>query len=448
MEGRKLSRRDFLKLAGIAGAGAMLAACAQEAPVVEEEPTDEGAPAEQIAVRYLVNQWASTVDRRVERQVAFRSVIDAFNVKFADKGWEIEEIPFDGNSVTLTQEIEAGNIDAMWYNRAEYGNRKRADQLLDLTEALDGGEDEFFDWVTEMMKSVDGQIASLWHNTDTPLYYYNTEKIADPPEKWMDVIAICEKVRMDEGGDKYAFTHPFAGWLQMNSGMFVALGGEYVNEEGAPVAFEPENVEIWKYMFEYYIGLLEDDLIPAAAVANNQIQQLPDVYAGNVYSFAGNSNHHTRQLLPNLPEGEYEKWSAQPLPYPDRAPNGLYEAGGWVIGAAQTGDGARQEAAAAWVMHATGATSQAVTNKAGGWIPTRPGVMQDDAFYKEDHYAQVTLEALNNGYVVPLDAIYSPMTTAIGTALTRAATGEATIDAALTDAAAETDREWDAIKGG
>lgn len=451
MTGEKLSRREFLRLAAVASAGAMLAACATPEMTpepTEETPGDTAPPPSPVAVRYLVNQWASTVDRRVERQVAFRSVIDSFDAKFDDQGWSVEEIPFDGNTVTLTQEIEAGNIDAFWYNRAEYGTRLEAGQLVDLSEVLDGGEEEFFDYVTEMLLSINGTIASLWHNTDTPLYYYNTEMIPDPPETWNDVIAVCERVRNDEGGDKYAFTHPFVGWTQMNSGMFVALGGEYVDQNGAPIAFEPDNREIWEYMFGYYVGLLEDDLIPPAAVANDQIQQLPDVYAGNVYSFAGNSNHHTRQLQPNIPPEEYEKWSAEPLPYPDNADNGRYEAGGWMIGAAATGDGARQEAAAQWVLHACNPTSLAVTCKAGGWIPTRPNVMAEDPFYREDHFAQVTLAALENGYVVPLAPIYSPMTTAINTALSRAATGEASIEDALTEAAAEVDREYAAIQGG
>jgi ABC-type glycerol-3-phosphate transport system substrate-binding protein len=74
--------------------------------------------------------------------------------------------------------------------------------------------------------------------------------------------------------------------------------------------------------------------------------------------------------------------------------------------------------------------------------------MADDPFYKDDFYAKVTIEALENGHVVPLDAIYWPMMTAIVTALGRAATGDASIDEALADAEAETKREWDAIKSG
>ncbi len=161
----------------------------------------------------------------------------------------------------------------------------------------------------------------------------------------------------------------------MNTGLYLSLGGEYVNEEGAPVAFEPENCQVWNDMFSYYndmfsyyIGLVENDLIPASAVANDQTQQMPDVYAGDIYSFAGNSNFHVRQLQPNLPEEEYANWSATPLPIPDAAdpafPN-LYQAGGWIIGAVASGDPEREAAAAAWTLHATNGRSLANTCKAG-----------------------------------------------------------------------------------
>jgi ABC-type glycerol-3-phosphate transport system substrate-binding protein len=41
-------------------------------------------------VRFLVPQWASSEDRRIERQIAFQAVIDAFND--ADNGMRVEEI--------------------------------------------------------------------------------------------------------------------------------------------------------------------------------------------------------------------------------------------------------------------------------------------------------------------------------------------------------------------
>ncbi len=432
-----ISRRKFMQMALALGGGTLTAS-----NLINVAATL--AQGDGVTVRFLTNQWSSTQDRRTERQIAFRGVIDTFNDRYAEQGIQVEEIVFDGNPATLTQEIEAGNADSYWFNHSETAVRAQAGHSMDLTPFMDGEIGEFFDWVQDTV-TVDGQVVNLWHNTDTPLYYYNTAKILEPPQTWSQVREVAQRIRDEEGGNKYAFTHPFVGWLQMNSGLYIALGGEYVDEMGAPIAFEPENRAIWEMMFEYYIGLVNDDLIPPAAVANDQIQQLPDVYAGNVYSFAGNSNHHIRQLEPNLPPDEYALWSAVPLPYPDEAGMGYYQAGGWNIAAVPVDDEATAAAAAAWVLHATGERAVANTCKAGGWIPTRPAILAEDPFYAEDHFALVTLQALENGHVVPLAPIFNPMRVAIETALGRAASGDATIGEALDDAAAETQREYDAL---
>lgn len=391
--------------------------------------------------------WCSTADTRVERQVAFRSVIDSFNQKYAAQKWSIQEIPFDGDSVQLTQQIEQKKADAVWFNFSEYLTRVKAKQFLSLEPYLNGEDKKFFQFVQDTLRSSDDkQIYALWHNTDTPLYFYNKEKIPTPPTKWSEVITLCKDVRTKEGGKKYAFTHPFNGWYQMNSGMFLALGGQYLDKDGKPIMFDAKNSAIWKEMFEYYIKLVKEDLIPAGAVNWDQIQQFPDIYAGNIYSFAGNSNHHVRQLKPNLPAAEYPKWTAVPLPYPDRAGKGLYQAGGWMIGAVANADPDVAAASAAWVLHATAEFAQTVTNKAGVWIPTRPDILSTDAFFKTDPFIQTTLKALQSGHVVPLAPIHAPFTAALQTALTAAATGKKSIDDALKEAAATVDKEYAALK--
>ena len=434
---KKLTRRELLRRAAAMGGGVLLADNLVALALAQTE-------GEALTIRYLTPLWASTTDRRPERQIAFTRVIESFNDAYADQGIQVEEVVGDGNPITITQEMDAGTIDAAWINYGTYPNHLLAGQLVDLEPFLTGEADEFFPWTIEALRSVNGTLAALWHNTDTPLLYYNTEKIATPPATWSDVVTMAEAVKAEEP-NAFAITYPFVGWIQMNSGMYEALGGTWVDEEGAPILFDGANRDIWATMFAFYIDLLERGLIPPSAVANDQIQQMPDVYAGNVYSFAGNSNFHLRQLQPNLPPEEYEKWAAVPLPYPDEAGFGRYQAGGWLIAPVATGNPAREAAAAAWTLHATGFRALRDTCKAGGWIPTRPAVLQEDPYYAEDPFALATLEALESGQVMPMVPILTAMAAAIQTAVTAVASGQATVDEALDAAKEEVDREYEAL---
>ncbi|MEM9955616.1 MAG: substrate-binding domain-containing protein [Chloroflexota bacterium] len=437
MSSKGFSRRDFLKMMGVGSASVAIAGLADLSRTL--------AQGDEVVVRYLTPSWASTTDRRRERQVAFRGVIDSFNSQFADQGIRVEEIVGDGNPVTITQEIEAGNVESIWLNHGEFQSRYNAGQLVDLSQF--GSEiGEFFGFAEGVMSNGEGAIAAAWHNTDTPLYYYDTTKIATPPTTWSELIAICRDIRESEGGNQYGYVTPYVGWFQMNFGMYTTLGGTLVDEDGAPTAFTPENLEIWRVVFDHAVTLIQDDLIPASAIGNAQAQMMPDVFAGNVYSFSGNSNFHIRELEPNLPPDEYANWSAVPLPYPDGADGGLNVAGGWGIGAVETGDAARNAAAAAWVIHATNTDAMANTCLAGGWIPTRPDILANDPFYADDPFAQTTLEALEDGWVVPTADIFVPMWLAFDVAIQRAASGDATIDEALTEAETEIMREFEALQ--
>ena len=432
---KKLNRRSFLKRTAAFGGAALLA----DNLIAQARAQSD----EVITVRYLTPLWASTQDRRVERQLSFNDVLESFNDRYADQGIQVEEIIGDGNPVTVTQEMDAGSIDSAWINHSLYPNHLLAGQVVDLEPYLNGEADEFFDWTTEALRGVNGTLAALWHNTDTPLLYYNSEAVPEPPRTWSEVTALAEAYR-EENPRGYAITYPFIGWQQMNTGMYEALGGTWFAEDGSPIMLNEENRAIWERMMRFYLDLLGRDLIPASAVANDQVQQMPDVYAGTVQAFAGNSNFHIRQLQPNLPEEEYAKWSAVPLPYPDEAGQGLYQAGGWLIAPVTTGDAAREAAAAAWTLHATGYRALRDTCLAGAWIPTRPEVLEDPLF-AQDPFAQVTLEALDQGHVVPLNPLIGSALLSIDNALTSAASGQATLQEALDAAATEIQREYEAF---
>lgn len=401
---------------------------------------------DEITVRYLVPQWASSQDRRAERQIAFQSVIDTFELKYPNVN--LEEVTYDGSQVTAAQELASGNVDAIWINNFWYAEWQAQGYFADLTPYMEEGTEEaFFDWTIDTLRSVNGELGGLWHNTDTPLYFYRSDVLPTPPATWGELRAAAEAFK-EENPAQYLYTTPVANWFQTNAGMYVALGGELVDENGAPVLFEEGNREIWEDMFAFYVGLAEDDLMPSEAAVNDHNSQMPLMYAGDVMSFVGNNNMHIRALAPNLPPGEFELWASAPLPHPDAAEQGLYVAGGWVIALVAQDDPAQQEAAANWVLHATDFNALRDTNKAGGWVPTRPAVIQEDSFYADDPFMQTTLTSLNEGgWVRPFAPIIGVINEQISVAMASALSGERTIDEALDAAEDIIMSEYEALSG-
>jgi multiple sugar transport system substrate-binding protein len=399
----------------------------------------------QVTVRYLVPQWASSRDTRIERQIAFQSVIDSFHLRYPQ--YRLEQIIGPGTQVSISQALADRDVDAVWINHAWYAEWQAADFFADLTPYLsDGAEAAFFDWTIEALRSVDGRLGGLWHNTDTPLLFYDTSVIAEAPTTWSELRAMAERVFVETG--KYGISFPIRNFAQYNMGMFAALGGEVFDDDGVPVIFEGENRARMERIFDFYRDLYLSGLAPAASAGANHDQQMPPVYAGDVVAVVSNNNAMPRYLRPNLPPDEVANWAAVPLPYPDEAGAGRYVAGGWVIAlVANPGDPDKEAAAAAWVEHMTDVAAQRDTNKAGGWVPTRPGVIDADPFYADDPFMVTTVAALNaGGYVVPFSPLYTIVSTSVNEAIAQVVTGQQTTGQALDAAAENVRREYEASR--
>jgi multiple sugar transport system substrate-binding protein len=398
---------------------------------------------EQVTVRYLVPQWASSRDTRIERQIAFQSVIDSFHLRYPN--YRLEQVIGPGSQVSISQALADGDVDVVWINHAWYADWQAAGFFADLTGYLsDGAEASFFDWTIDALRSVDGRLGGLWHNTDTPLYFFDTTYIPEAPTTWSELREVAERVFVEHG--KYGVSFPIRNFTQSNMGMFAALGGEVFDADGRPVLFEGANRAALEQIFDHYATIYGLGLAPASSAAANHDQQMPPVYAGDVVAMVSNNNAMIRYLRPNLPPDEVANWSAAPLPYPDGAEGGRYVAGGWVVAlVAKPDDPAREAAAAAWLEHMTDVNAQRDTNKAGGWVPTRPGVIEADPFYADDFFMVTTVAALNaGGWVVPFDPLYPAVATALNEAIADVVTGQASVAQALDAAETAVMREFEA----
>ena len=174
---KKLSRRDFLKV----GAGAGLGAAVMGTPLAAMAAPRRQ---DQIVIRYMPAQWSSTLDRRIERQIAFQSVIDTFHAKYPQ--YRLEEVIGTGDLVGAAQSLDNNECDAIWVEKSWYANFQSTGKFADLT-PYGPEEDKFFPFTIETLRSVNGELGGLWHNTDTPLFFYNREAMPEPPKTWEEM---------------------------------------------------------------------------------------------------------------------------------------------------------------------------------------------------------------------------------------------------------------------
>lgn len=394
-------------------------------------------------VRFLTPPWASSKDRRPERRLAFQSVIDSFNNM--DNGMVVQEITGAVNQASVAQAINEGTVDAVWINSQWYVSLKSSSLLANIDKNTPKEElEDYFQWTLDALRSIDGALGCLWHNTDTPMLFYNSRVIPAPPSTWSEVKAIAAQVKKETG--KYGMSYPLRHWSQLNMGMFKAFGGQIVDVDGRPTIFEPENRQILEEMFRFYSDLLNNDLIPAQNVTASHADHLPGVYAGDVMMFVSNSNARERSIIPNLPPDEIDDWKAAPLPHPEQVSEGNYVAGGWLICPVKNqAYPDKEKAAIAWTLHATGADANRKTNESAVWLPTRRSVYLTSDFFRQDPFQQMAAAALEQGgWAEPFTPIYPAISAAINKAMSKVGSGQSTIDEALDDAEAEVFKQYSA----
>lgn len=407
----------------------------------DEVVLDEG----QVLVRFLVPRWASTGDVRVERQVAFQSVIDSFEA--AHPNVRVQEVVSSASNydVDIATQIEEGTVDVVWINNPFYPTLQQRGQFADLEPYL-AAEDlsDFFGWTIDALKSVNGELGGLWHNTDVRLFFYRTDLIPEPPRTFAEFLSTAQRIK-DENPDIAPYFLSLGhtdGFIHMY-GLFDSLGGEMVDETGRPVLFEGDNRGYWERIFNLYKEMVDEGIVPESAAVARENGVVPLLLGGQVAAFVGNSNYGVREIVPKLPEEEAALWQAVPVLGFDDASSGRGVSGGWVISARKIDDDpALQEAAIEFALHATGFSALRNTTKAGGWTPTRSSVFTGDAFFSEDRFMAATATALENSTIRPLYPISPIIAQVMADAMSSYVTSDRSLDDILDEADATIQAEY------
>jgi ABC-type glycerol-3-phosphate transport system substrate-binding protein len=269
---RMVSRRDFLRLAGLAGGAALLGACqaqpteapTQAAVKATEAPTQ--APQEEEVTISWWNQFST-----VTCQETFPKVIDEFEALYPNitVEYEISGGPPGGGDYieVLLARIAAGNAPntaTLWSPPSQFGARGSLTAIDELmADARWAKPDAFYEAPLGSCQW-DGKTYGLPASAGAGCIFINTAKFEekgisiareDFPATWGELKTLSEKFIVWEGEElkQVGFVPWTAGWLkpmwsQLNGGkLFDVEAIRYVIDSG-------ENVE-W---LEYWVGWLDD----------------------------------------------------------------------------------------------------------------------------------------------------------------------------------------------
>ena len=406
-----------------------------------QSTTASAAELESVTIRYLVPRWASSLDHRIERQVAFQGVLDLFRARYPQV--ELVEVVSSAGDyrIDIAQQIEAGTVDVVWVDHIWYGEFQAEGLFADIEPHMSQEElDAFYPWTIEALKSVNGELGALWHNTDARIYFYDTTRIETPPTTWSEVEELCREAPRGE----YAIAYSLVD-LSHLIGIFIEMGGRYIDDEGRPIAFERENREHLERITTWFRDLVDEGCIPRAATVWTEPDIMPQVFTGEIHSFVANSNFHIRQLAPNLPADEYANWNATVIPRPDENAANRTWSGGWVVAPVRTDDEAKERAAIEFAKHVTSFDAMRNTTKAGGWNPVRPAIMDVDPYYATDRFAVATNEALATSSTLPLVPIITIINEEIQRAFQAVTSGESGLDEAFDRAQTTIQQEYERL---
>jgi multiple sugar transport system substrate-binding protein len=409
------------------------------APAIFATGTGEVASAtgdQQITVRFLVPRWASTQDVRIERQVAFQSVIDSFQAKYPNV--QVEEVVSSASSydMDVVNQIVDGSVDVVWVNNPLYPTLQEQGRFVNLKPFLKNMDSsDFFPWTFNALESVNGELGGLWHNTDVRLFFYRSDLIKEAPKTFDELIAVSREIKKSNPAiTPVFFTLAHTDFMTHSWGNYIALGGTALDQNGRPIVLEGKNRTYWEKIFSTYKEMYDEKLIHESAIVAREAGVVPLLLSGSVASFIANSNYGVREIDAKLPAEEAKKWKAAVLPGFDGAEEGKSVSGGWVLSARKNSNPAVEQASVNFVLHATSMASQRNVNKAGGWTPTRTSVFTSDAFFEDDQYMVVANEALKTSEVRPLVPIMPIITSELTKALGAYVTGNRTLDQALSEA--------------
>lgn len=261
----QLSRREFLRLTGIASTGALLAACAP-APAQQGESGD-GATAEAVELSLYMVDYVEETQTALDETIlpAFSAASGGTTVEVNYTSWERynEEMTtaFAGG---VTPDVFQGG--AVWAPQmADRGWSLPLDDYIASTD--DAWEwDDFFPALQDDV-TIDGQVVGVPYRIDVRSFWYRQDHldeagIAAPPTNWEELEATAVALTQRDGDtitrEGFHYSSP-GGWqndLQPYMYFMEMAGGQFLSDDLARCTLnEPEAIEALDFIRKLIVDL-------------------------------------------------------------------------------------------------------------------------------------------------------------------------------------------------
>jgi len=444
VKARKLSRREFLRGAGLTGIGLTLAAAGCQPQVVKEtvevekvvevektvevekvvEVTVEAPPAEQVVLTHTF--WGSSAEWQL--WVAFD---DQFSAENPDISVISEHIPTQYENQIMMRRA-AGDMPNV-LNIQDEPFPRYADQdvytNLDPFVEVDAAEldlDDFFPQLLDMFKwdketktwMAGSQYGMPWDGAGI-LWYYNMDLfeelgIEPPPNQgwdWTmdDFLDLClQIVEFDSEGNMIRGAFPLPGWVY-HMPFIMTMGGLYVDlEEKKCMLDTPESIEA----IQYYMDLrLKHHVCPYTAEFAGM--STLDLFREGTIAM----NLTGPWWFPDLRAIPWEELRWDCLHFPKNPVTGeRYVRQSWDAMAIGV-DTEHQDASWRYIKFVLTPEGQGRIAELGRAMPARPSVANSEAFLNPDlppPHEEVFLDAVEYYHVQPINLYWDEMWTIIG----------------------------------
>jgi multiple sugar transport system substrate-binding protein len=321
MANQKLSRREFLHLAAVTSAGAMLAACAPAtaptaAPAAQTEAPPGPTTAPAAPGEKKVEFWGVGSPGHTDAVVKTTEELRAKTGLFIDyvrnaAGWpsQLEK---------LNAAIAAGSVPDLAhvkdFNMWDYAWRETVLPMDDYFAASSIDPNKFRKSIWQAMHYKDTVYAAPWKGSFVWVQYINhdlfeavgLDPAADVPDTWDKLVEVGQKLT-DEGAGQYGHAFYGLGTVEPDFFLFTAYvgqaGGTVLGEDGLTLD-TPEANEALQWMYDMLWTW-------KIALPPDQMQSVWDVVKSGIIGTWINGVWFVEEALATAPQ---LKWSLHPIP--------------------------------------------------------------------------------------------------------------------------------------